>query len=101
MLISSVVLTLASVATAASGQCRCFPGDPCWPSSDLWHQFNQTVDGRLIATVPLATPCHAPNYDAAVCQTLRGEWQEPEVQYVSLQSQSQSQSRSQEILRGC
>lgn len=77
------VLALGSVTTAAAkSHCRCFPGDSCWPSSDVWDQFNKTVDGRLIATIPLATPCHAPNYDAAVCKELRGEWLEPEVQYV-------------------
>lgn len=83
----SVFLALGSVTAAASNsQCRCFPGDSCWPSSDAWDKFNKTVDGRLIATVPLATPCHAPNYDAKVCKELRGEWQEPEVQYVYTQS---------------
>ena len=77
----SAVLALTSV-TAAAQNCRCFPGDSCWPASDVWDSFNKTVDGQLIATVPLASPCHTPDYDAATCKELRGEWQEPEVQYV-------------------
>ena len=77
---SSITFTFTTAAQNQS--CRCFPGDACWPSTGIWDQFNQTIDGRLIATVPLATPCHAPNYDAVVCNALREEWEDPEVQYV-------------------
>lgn len=73
------LLALGSVSTACQS-CRCFPGDDCWPAQDVWSSFNETVDGRLIATVPLASPCHAPNYDAEVCKELKNEWMEPEVQ---------------------
>lgn len=76
-------LALGSLATSESNQdCRCFPGEECWPSTDVWNQFNQTLEGRLIATVPLATPCHAPNYDAAACDKLREQWTDPALQYV-------------------
>ena len=81
----SLLLALGSLAVGSaqsSQDCRCFPGDECWPSTDIWDKFSQTVDGRLIATVPLATPCHAPNYDAATCDKLRNQWTEPELQYV-------------------
>lgn len=84
------VLALASLATASGAtgtpSCRCFPGDSCWPSTDIWSKFNKTVDGNLIATVPLATSCHAPNYDAAECKHLREQWQEPEIHYNSSSS---------------
>lgn len=60
--------------------CRCFPGDACWPSAATWKSFNDTVGGRLIATVPLASPCHhdafAP-YDAGACQSLQAQWFSP------------------------
>ncbi|KAI1504041.1 FAD binding domain protein [Biscogniauxia marginata] len=39
-------------------QCRCFPGDTCWPSSAEWDIFNKILRGNLIATVPIASPCH-------------------------------------------
>ncbi|KAL2195083.1 hypothetical protein P885DRAFT_41417 [Corynascus similis CBS 632.67] len=58
-------------------QCKCFPGDACWPSASAWNTLNETVGGRLIATVPLAQACHDPNYDPARCQTLRDGWQNP------------------------
>lgn len=79
----SLLLALGSLAlgSASNQDCRCFPGEECWPSTDVWDQFNQTVDGRLLATVPLATPCHAPNYDAAACDKLRNRWIDPELQY--------------------
>ena len=68
------------MATVSSQRCRCFRGDECWPSSVVWSAFNASVDGRLIATVPLAASCHDPNYQASGCKTLRSEWLTPEVQ---------------------
>ncbi|KAK2757986.1 hypothetical protein FQN54_004392 [Arachnomyces sp. PD_36] len=77
---------LALSAQSLSDACRCFPGDACWPSDDVWSQFNQTIDGRLVKTVPLGSPCHSPNYDAEECDRLREEWQIPEVHYQSSSS---------------
>ncbi|KAK3297224.1 uncharacterized protein B0H64DRAFT_423479 [Chaetomium fimeti] len=57
--------------------CKCFPGDTCWPSTQDWDSLNQTVSGRLVATVPLAQACHDPNYDPVRCQALRDGWQNP------------------------
>ncbi|KAL2259518.1 hypothetical protein VTK26DRAFT_6786 [Humicola hyalothermophila] len=57
--------------------CKCFPGDSCWPSVRDWDALNQTVGGRLVATVPLARPCHDPHYDPVRCQVLRDGWQDP------------------------
>jgi hypothetical protein len=61
-------------------KCKCFPGDVCWPSSSDWNSLNQTVGGRLIATVPLAQACHDPNYDPVRCQALRDGWKNPATQ---------------------
>jgi hypothetical protein len=61
-------------------QCKCLPRDPCWPSTSDWSSLNQTVGGRLIATVPLAHPCHDPNYDPERCQALQDAWQNPAIQ---------------------
>lgn len=54
--------------------CRCFPGDECWPSDAEWSSLNTTVEGRLIATVPLGSPCHDPSYDEEQCAYLRDQW---------------------------
>ncbi|RMZ66108.1 FAD binding domain-containing [Pyrenophora seminiperda CCB06] len=59
--------------------CRCFPGDACWPSEEQWSALNSTVVGRLIRTVPLATPCHGLDYDEAECKALASVWKKPTV----------------------
>jgi hypothetical protein len=76
----ALVLAFLVVAVQASTTCRCFPGDACWPSENVWAKFNQTIDGQLVKTVPLGSPCHVPNYDAAECNTLRDAWIVPEGQ---------------------
>ncbi|KJZ74985.1 hypothetical protein HIM_05471 [Hirsutella minnesotensis 3608] len=85
---SLLSLTLAG-ATAAAGiyrapsscerDCKCLPQDECWPDQEEWAQFNATVGGRLVATTPLASPCHDPNYDEKACAELRKEWVYPMV----------------------
>lgn len=64
--------------------CRCFPGDSCWPSASTWEAFNASVDGKLIATVPLASPCHDSGfatYNAEVCKALQNQWLEPQTHF--------------------
>lgn len=70
----------------AADNCRCLPGDDCWPTASDWQQLNETVDGRLVATTPLAAPCHDPEYDDATCQSLRDNWQWPQGHYESSSS---------------
>lgn len=84
--ISGVALLLAAnfgVASAlpnthevreSSTSCKCFPGDACWPKQPEWTKLNTTVGGRLVATVPLGSPCHNPSYDANQCAKLQDEW---------------------------
>ncbi|KAL9110540.1 MAG: hypothetical protein Q9227_004898 [Pyrenula ochraceoflavens] len=55
----------------ANATCRCMIGDPCWPTEDVWSKLNSTVGGRLIKTVPLASPCHDPTYNAEACDALK------------------------------
>ncbi|KAF4592335.1 putative isoamyl alcohol oxidase [Ophiocordyceps camponoti-floridani] len=46
------------------------------PSPSAWSALNKTVGGRLLATIPLGSPCHDPNYDEALCSTLRRKWRD-------------------------
>jgi len=62
---------------AQGSNCRCFPGDACWPSDADWSTFNSTVGGRLIKTVPIASVCHGETYDEAACTALRAVWMDP------------------------
>ncbi|PVI05468.1 hypothetical protein DM02DRAFT_639399 [Periconia macrospinosa] len=41
---------------------------------ETWVALYATVDGRLIATSPLVSPWHDPNYDAAKCDPLQEDW---------------------------
>lgn len=59
---------------------RCLPGDVCWPTAQEWAQLNATVEGRLIATVPLGAPCHDPQYNEMQCAALRNDWVLPQTQ---------------------
>lgn len=78
---SLVASLLAALSQASpSPSCRCFPGDSCWPSDREWSQFNKTIDGRLVKTVPLGAPCHAPSYNAETCAVLKDGWLLPEEQ---------------------
>ncbi|KAH8691854.1 hypothetical protein BGW36DRAFT_400031 [Talaromyces proteolyticus] len=69
--------------------CRCFPGDSCWPTTHQWDNFNMTIEGRLIATVPIASYCHndafAP-YDEQKCAHLKSIWGFPKTHYESSSS---------------
>ncbi|OAA67417.1 FAD-binding, type 2 [Cordyceps fumosorosea ARSEF 2679] len=78
------VAAQAKPASVPGAECKCFPGDACWPTIQQWNELNATVDGNLIATVPLASACHDPNYNETACATLRNAWLSPTVQYVDL-----------------
>lgn len=80
LLFASTQTQAANSRFQHNSSCRCFPGDACWPCSNVWSKLNATIDGRLIATVPLGRPCHAPYYDANECAILRAGWQLPEEQ---------------------
>ena len=73
-------LTKARNVTAT---CKYIPGDAAWPTLDTWNQLNDTVGGRLIATVPQAAVCHVGGYatlkaNEAACEALQPEWNSPQ-----------------------
>lgn len=64
-------------STNLTRSCNHMPGDPGWPDEHEWAQLNETVGGRLIATVPQASVCHsAPysGYNATSCAALQDAW---------------------------
>ena len=83
-LASLCALTVAIAAGTRRGnevQCRSIPGDDAWPDASVWSSLNQTVDGNLIATVPIAATCHRSTldknvslYDEEACNSLRDNW---------------------------
>ncbi|KAL4804420.1 hypothetical protein BDV18DRAFT_30991 [Aspergillus unguis] len=80
-LLLASLLAFSPANGASSSSCRYLPSDAEWPSPATWSKFNQSIDGRLIATVPLAKPCHGAAYDATKCDALREEWTLPELHY--------------------
>ncbi|OQE16278.1 hypothetical protein PENFLA_c028G01910 [Penicillium flavigenum] len=69
---------VALAAPAIASDCHCLPSDSCWPAPSAWASLNSTVGGRLVATVPIGSPCHEPNYDAAACAALKANWNLPQ-----------------------
>lgn len=76
--------------TPQARTCRCFPGDECWPSSAEWASFNQTLGGKLLRTVPVASPCHdtfpGVSYDADACADVQANWARPILHYETTHS---------------
>lgn len=68
-----------------SGECRSFPGDESWPSSDVWDTFGKVLgEGTLIPTVPLAAPCYDSwgVYDNETCAFIQENFADPYLQSV-------------------
>lgn len=78
--LSWALATVGAVSAGSTPKCRCLPGDACWPSTNVWSQFNKTVNGGLIKTVPIGSPCHDPTYDAEACSALQTAWKLPQTQ---------------------
>ncbi|GKT82132.1 FAD-dependent isoamyl alcohol oxidase [Colletotrichum tofieldiae] len=75
----SVVLSLFySLASAQSSDpCKLLPGDERWPSETQWGSLNATVQGRLIATLPLPHVCHSQPFGAfseSACAEVKAKW---------------------------
>jgi hypothetical protein len=70
-----------SSSTRTETGCRCFPGDDCWPTPSQWQSLNQTLGGKLIPTIPLASACHVDSfeaYDEEKCRAVQEKWFNPE-----------------------
>ncbi|KAG8928898.1 hypothetical protein FRC02_006237 [Tulasnella sp. 418] len=70
ILLASILASQAAYATSN----HCKYGESCWPTTTTWQKFNASVDGRLVAVLPPAAPCHEPRYDESTCATARSNW---------------------------
>ncbi|CAI4213046.1 unnamed protein product [Parascedosporium putredinis] len=57
-----LLLFAAAVAGQSSPSCKPIPGDDHWPSVETWEALNETISGRLIATVPVGSTCELGKY---------------------------------------
>ncbi|KAH3920290.1 hypothetical protein HBH56_002450 [Parastagonospora nodorum] len=77
-------------ASPRAEECLCLPGDACWPSQNTWSALNSTVNGKLVATVPIGSPCHDPTFDGDACENLKAQWLNPLTHIPSSHSVMQS-----------
>ncbi|KUI68196.1 6-hydroxy-D-nicotine oxidase [Cytospora mali] len=78
---SALITSTATSISNGTSTCRCYPTDTCWPTAAKWAEFNTTVGGRLVATVPIASVCHYDNftaYNAEACAALLDVWDYPQ-----------------------
>ncbi|CEI65633.1 hypothetical protein FVEN_g8890 [Fusarium venenatum] len=62
-------------------QCKCIPGQSCWPSSSDWRAFDEQVDGGLIKTQPIAQSCYpGPAEDLKHCAYVNKMWSDQDFQ---------------------
>ncbi|KAI0886801.1 FAD-binding domain-containing protein [Annulohypoxylon maeteangense] len=51
--------------------CKVFPGDEAWPSTEEWTRLNDTIGGVLLKPEPAAAACYqGPGFDQAGCTFL-------------------------------
>ncbi|EJD43860.1 FAD binding domain-containing protein [Auricularia subglabra TFB-10046 SS5] len=81
----STVFIIVAGARASLGhdhrayQCKCYPGDVCYPSSSRWQTLNATVNGNLQVAFPPGAPCHnslngIATYNAQKCNEVRANY---------------------------
>ncbi|KAJ7920489.1 hypothetical protein B0H13DRAFT_1708620 [Mycena leptocephala] len=76
---STLVAALASFALGKlQAPCRILPTDDSWPTREIWDAFNHSIDGRVIETIPIGSPCHDPTYDEEQCNNIRQNWHVPD-----------------------
>lgn len=75
---------------AGAGDCKTYPGDPLWPSADLWAVYNDLLGNALSPIVPIASPCYVDsaydNYDASRCASVAEGWGEGSTQLVAIRT---------------
>nr|UYO77233.1 FAD-dependent isoamyl alcohol oxidase [Trichoderma psychrophilum] len=82
-------------ATNVKQTCRNLPGDTAWPSAHDWATLNKTISGRLIASVPQASVCHASpfqDFSSKACATLQSTWDIAEISHINSPAEILSQT---------
>ncbi|TFK32904.1 FAD binding domain protein [Crucibulum laeve] len=66
-------LTVRGLSVTPPG-CKVLPVDANWPSIDEWNRLNASLEGNLIRTAPIGSPCHNPTFDQVQCDVVRNNW---------------------------
>lgn len=74
-------------SSEGAGGCKTYPGDPSWPSADLWSVYDDLLGNALSPIIPIASPCYRDsaydNYDASLCASVTEGWVEESTQLVA------------------
>jgi hypothetical protein len=65
------------LATAASTNPLCLPGDSCFPSEGVLSAFNDSIGGKLYVERPAGAACYHtdPAYNPTTCATISQNYQ--------------------------
>ncbi len=80
------LLATGVVAGGNSPQCRCYPGDSCWPSKKDWNKLSKDTNNKLAVELPPGLACFPTYegqpvegaYDPAKCQEVTDNWANPD-----------------------
>lgn len=70
------------ISSSTPTTCRYLPGDLGWPSNEEWAKLSHSVEGRLIAGIPLGASCHNSiygTYDDGMCAQVQAEYDQPPI----------------------
>jgi len=72
----AAAITLTVTHTEAALQCKCLPGQSCFPSKEVLSAFETTLTHPLTHPRPLAAVCFVgdPSFNAAACSTVKNNW---------------------------
>ncbi|KAF4333738.1 6-hydroxy-D-nicotine oxidase [Fusarium beomiforme] len=72
---------VGSLGSEAIGQCKCVPGQDCWPSASEWQAFDDKIGGGLVKTEPIAQSCYpGPAEDLKQCSYVNKMWSDQDFQ---------------------
>ncbi|KAI6777744.1 fad binding domain-containing protein [Emericellopsis cladophorae] len=76
------LVSLLGSTLAAAQECRCVPGDKCWPSRCSWDGLDKLLGGnKLIKSQPLARSCYdGPDKDLDECAYVTKMWSDQDFQ---------------------
>ncbi|KAJ0423136.1 hypothetical protein BJY00DRAFT_299751 [Aspergillus carlsbadensis] len=70
-LILFLALAIPATLSGPPEQCRCKPGETCWPSDDDWRALNETLQGVLVRVRPVGHVCHGTSFNLHACEQVR------------------------------
>ncbi|OSS43294.1 hypothetical protein B5807_12134 [Epicoccum nigrum] len=76
LLLVPALASASVIPSNATRSCKTTPNDSSWPSSADWNSFNNTINGSLLRTIPVASACWSGNpFGSTVpCEVATDKW---------------------------